>query len=66
MGTHVVCMTTFLMIHQLMPASSSWSSDFEVTIADTDNTDIHFSGTYKLTRVMYPLTALNRHVVIAA
>ena len=63
MGTHVVCMTTFLMIHQLMPASSSWSSDFEVTIADTD---IHFSGTYKLTRVMYPLTALNRHVVIAA
>ena len=63
MGTHVVCMTTFLMIHQLMPASSSWSSNFEVTIADTD---ILFSGTYKLTRVLYPLTALNRHVVIAA
>ena len=63
MGTHVVCMTTFLMIHQLMPTSSSWSSNFNLTIADAD---ILFSGTYKLTRVMYPLTALNRHVVIAA
>ena len=30
-GTHV-CMTTFLMIHQLMSTSSSWSSDFDLTI----------------------------------
>ena len=45
MGTHVVCMTTFLMIHQLMPASSSWSSDFNLTIAYVDN---HFSGTYRV------------------
>ena len=60
-----LCMTTFLMIHQLMPTSSSWRSDFDLTMTIAD-ADMHIQWYTQVNRVLYPLTALNRHVVIAA